>query len=161
MRGARVVVAVVLLSLWSLALGSPARPVGAAPAWQPVAAMATGRSGHTATLLTNGMVLVAGGQLGVASAERYDPATDRWTPSTPAVPRAYHTASLLPDGRVLVAGGLGREGDPAATATTEIYDPKTNSWTAAAPLGQPRFGHGHDPARRAHPGSGRGQQYLA
>ena len=52
--------------------------------WTAAGALATGRSGHTATLLPNGKVLVAGGFGGLtrsylASAELYDPATNTWT----------------------------------------------------------------------------------
>ena len=63
---------------------------------------------HTATLLPNGKVLVAGGRNGgyLASAELYDPATGTWTNDRLAQHRAHwHTATLLPNGKVLVAGG--------------------------------------------------------
>jgi hypothetical protein len=72
--------------------------------------MATARSGHTATLLTNGTVLVAGGADGsgaLRSAELYDPATDTWGAAASMVIARYaHTATLLASGEVLVAGGL-------------------------------------------------------
>ena len=65
---------------------------------------------HTATLLPNGKVLVAGGfdisGNALASAELYDPASGTWTATgSLATARAYHTATLLPNGKVLVAGG--------------------------------------------------------
>ena len=64
---------------------------------------------HTATLLPNGKVLVAGGSNGggsLSSAELYDPASGSWsTTGSLATARDYHTATLLPNGKVLVAGG--------------------------------------------------------
>ena len=67
---------------------------------------------HTATLLPNGMVLVAGVRNGsiavLASAELYDPASGTWTPTGSLnTARTDHTATLLPNGMVLVAGGFG------------------------------------------------------
>ena len=67
---------------------------------------------HTATLLPNGKVLVAGGVVTaailLASAELYDPATGTWTATGSLnTARYYHTATLLPNGKVLVAGGDG------------------------------------------------------
>jgi hypothetical protein len=85
--------------------------------------MTTARAAHTATLLPNGQVLVAGGKgdnyVSLASAELYDPATGVWTPtSSMSTARAYYTATLLPDGQVLVAGGLG---DGVSLPTAELY----------------------------------------
>ena len=117
-------------------------------------AMAVGRGGHTATLLLNGEVLVAGGiasTMGVQqSAELYDPATGTFRPTgSMTMPRAGHTATLLKDGRVLIAGGetpiipLPPPVCPPppsmapcfqkltqATPTAEIYDPSTENFTA-------------------------------
>jgi hypothetical protein len=77
---------------------------------------------HTATLLPNGKVLVAGGagQNGpLDSAELYDPSTGSWAAAGNMITgREGHTATLLPDGRVLVAGS---SGEPPASA--ELYDP--------------------------------------
>ena len=70
------------------------------------------RSGHTATLLPSGHVLVAGGISSApngpaqATSELYDPATDLWSlASSMAVPRQGHGAVLLDSGQVLVIGG--------------------------------------------------------
>ena len=68
------------------------------------------RDNHTATLLPDGKVLVAGAKAvgGIsASAELYDPASGTWTATgSLATAREVHTATLLPNGKVLVAGGL-------------------------------------------------------
>ena len=65
---------------------------------------------HTATLLPNGKVLVAGGYdssgVYLSSAELYDPASGTWTATGSLnTARCCHTATLLPNGKVLVAGG--------------------------------------------------------
>jgi len=116
-------------------------------AWTPAAPMATPRSGHTATLLRDGTVLVAGGSTRTSyqaggttrEAERYDPRTDRWSPAGQlATGREGHTATPLADGRVLVVGG--RPDILAYGAPAEIYDPATNGWAATGPMVAPRGG---------------------
>src|SRR4051812_42627764 len=74
--------------------------------WTPTGSMETARWKHTATLLNNGKVLVAGGRdvsgNFTATAELYDPATGSWTSTgSMATPRGWFTATLLADGRVL------------------------------------------------------------
>src|SRR5439155_14869814 len=81
----------------------------AAETWSATGSSATARagqpSGHTATLLPNGKVLVAGGGdiNGIhASAELYDPASGTWSATgSLTTSRSGHTATLLPNGKVL------------------------------------------------------------
>jgi hypothetical protein len=92
--------------------------------WSAAGNMAAARAIATATLLPNGMVLVAGGAAGgsaLASTELYDPASASWTAGPDMIlPRQHNTATPLSDGRVLFAGGLTTVGDPLASA--ELYD---------------------------------------
>jgi hypothetical protein len=116
-----------------------------AAVWNTNYPMSAARSYHTATLLPNGKVLVAGGQnsSGVAnSAELFDPATGKWT-STGAMTtsRSYHTATLLPNGKVLVAGGATQTGFSSITASAELYDPTTGTWTSTGTMTTARGYH--------------------
>jgi WD40 repeat protein len=109
--------------------------------FQPAGDMTIGRSGHTATLLKNGKLLIAGGWTGRynvrRSAELYDPATGIFTPTGDMViERAGNTAALLPDGRVLVAGGDDRGEN--ALASAEVYDPATGKFTRTGDMAEPR-----------------------
>jgi hypothetical protein len=108
--------------------------------FQPAGNMTMGRSGHTATLLKNGKLLIAGGWTGNnvrRSAELYDPSTGVFTPTGDMViERAGSIAALLPDGRVLVAGGEDRSEN--ALASAEIYDPATGKFTQTGHMTEPR-----------------------
>src|SRR6202008_2291654 len=74
--------------------------------------MTTGRSSPTATLLNNGLVLIAGGSPGGTSAELYDPATETFTATGSLnTARFSYTATLLSNGMVLIAGGQGSSGN--------------------------------------------------
>src|SRR5689334_7733377 len=96
----------------------------------PTGSMITPRGGHTATLLSNGTVLVAGGattgfpsQIS-ATAELYNPDTGTFTPTgNMTVPRGQHSATLLGNGKVLIAGGRNGMNGSQNLGTAELYDP--------------------------------------
>src|SRR5437016_7285093 len=98
---------------------------------------------HTATLLPNGKVLVAGGSEfdgSFKSAELYDPATGSWSyTSTPNTARESHTATLLPNGKVLIAAGF--DYDYNSLNTAELYDPANGKWTSSGSLNTSRVYH--------------------
>ena len=117
-------------------------------AWRQGHIMGTSRTAHTATLLPNGKVLVAGGFGGtpnafLSSAELYDPVSNTWTPATGAMltARRDHTATALTTvGEVLVTGGTNSNG--TSLATVELYYPASNtSWSAMASMSTPRHWH--------------------
>jgi hypothetical protein len=105
-------------------------------------AMERARQGHTATLLKNGLVLVAGGSAAGAAlttAELFDPGTQTFR-STGAMhdARVGQTATLLDDGRVLIAGGRGLNG---IVGTAELYDPQQGTFVQTGGLMTPRAEH--------------------
>jgi hypothetical protein len=111
--------------------------------------MTTTRFFHTATLLADGRVLVAGGYdshyAPLASADLYDPKTGTFSPTgSMAGARGLHTATLLSDGRVLIAGG-GPWGSMLLTASylasAELYDPKTGTFSPTGSLATARAWH--------------------
>lgn len=117
--------------------------------WSAAATPLTARREHTATRLPDGQVLLAGGkdltgQTGatLASAEKYDPVSDRWTPAgSMATPRESHTATLLVDGRVLVAGGSRATLADLRATSADLYEPTTNTWSPAARMNADRKQH--------------------
>jgi N-acetylneuraminic acid mutarotase len=116
--------------------------------WANTGTLNVPRNGHTATLLADGQVLVAGGQSSsgtiLAGAELYNPATGKWTlTSSMANARTNHTATVLPNGEVLVVGGIGVT-DPAApcTATAELYNPSTGQWRTTGSMSTARYWQG-------------------
>ncbi len=110
-----------------------------------VRSLTTQRSRHTATRLKNGRVLVTGGlgkEKTLASAEIYDPATEKFMPlnSKLRVNRQQHTATLMPDGRVVLIGGWGGEGRTLADA--EVYEPEKGCfWSVGVEMKFPRRLH--------------------
>lgn len=123
--------------------------------WSTTGAMSVDRFAHTATRLPDGRVLVAGGftvglttnaQPHLNTAEIYDPATGRWTPTGSMNNfRALHQAILLPSGQVLAVSGRTCDAPPpkacdfsVTTDTAELYDPATGRWT---PTGSLAFAH--------------------
>jgi Galactose oxidase, central domain/Kelch motif len=107
--------------------------------WTVTGSMSVARSLHTATLLRNGQVLVAGGltnHVALESAELYNPATGTWTVTGALNNPRYHAAALrLPDGNVLLAA----DGFPFYMAT-DLYNPATGHWTLAGDLATANVG---------------------
>lgn len=109
----------------------------------------TSRRAFSATKLSDGRVLVAGGEVPIyvngivvgrdllSSAEIFDPATGTWSyTGSMNVSRVDHSGTLLNNGRVLVVGGDGFGG------SAEIYDPSTALWSLVAPMPSNRSKHG-------------------
>lgn len=98
------------------------------------------RAEHTATLLANGQVLIAGGRTGVQqttlSVELYDPVKQTFTlAGNMDAPRYNHTATLLDDGRVFIADGISGQGASGAQAAPDdVYDPARGLFS---PVGRP------------------------
>ena len=126
----------------------------ATASFSPAGSLADPRYNHTATLLSDGRVLVVGGRLdgegeledgsfgccvahALTTAEVWDPATESFSATgSLAGGRISHTATHLPDGRVLVAGGGGD--DPSGI---EIWDPTTGAFEPSTPLSEARARH--------------------
>jgi hypothetical protein len=152
MKSTRFVLLVALfLAAWTT-LGAYSNSTAGPGSIAPTGEMSQPRSGHSATLLPDGKVLIAGGMVenGVflETADVYDPATARFVALKPmSAKRVSHSATLLPNGKVLIAGGLqGREmrnGRWAGltAASSELYDPQTKTFSATGPMITARNGH--------------------
>ena len=119
---------------------------GLAQSWTNIGNFGTGRALHSATLLSSGKVLIAGGYDGSAAldtAQLYDPSNNAWTSTSNkmAVSRYGHAAVLLADGKVLVSGGTTGSAAPTIRSEAELYDPVTDSWASVAPMALARYGH--------------------
>jgi N-acetylneuraminic acid mutarotase len=126
---------------------STTQPAAAGPAgWRATGGMTAQRDFHTATVLGDGKVLVAGGFVccvPLAGVEVFDPTPGTWSATASLItPRRFHTASLLADGRVLVAGGMLGGGNPASSLNSaELYEPTAGTWTATGALMTARHHH--------------------
>jgi len=122
--------------------------------WTPTTgSLGTPRWGHSAVVLANGKVLIAGGSavragqttVALATAELFDPADQSFKPAAAmSDARTGHTAVVLQDGaKVLVCGGtvpVGTADDPAL-AFCELYDTAKGTWKVTGSLTHPRAGH--------------------
>ena len=129
---------VLVVGGYATATGNTALATGemydpATQSWRTVGNLNQARAFHTATLLNDGTLLVAGGFGGsvffpLDSAEIYNPTTGIWTATgTMLVADALHTATLLQNNKVLVAGSKG-----------ELYDPSLGTWSATGAMITPR-----------------------
>src|SRR3989441_460692 len=131
-----------LLAL-TLGLASPAS-AQAPGTWAPMADLNQPRAEHTATLLANGTVLIAGGRDAadqpLPSAEIYDPATGGYTLLASPLPAPVwgHTATRLDDGTVLIAGG---QRGARYRRAAQLFDPASDTFTALTPMSTPRGRH--------------------
>jgi large repetitive protein len=123
----------ILLGLGICAMAAIAQTPGT---FTPTGSMLTPRFGHTATLLPNGKVLIAGGYTvcsffssgpcpGTNSAELYDPVTGTFAATGSMTMTSPTGGILLPDGRVLFARGDG------TAPSVEVYDPSTGNFNVA------------------------------
>ncbi len=105
------------------------------------------RKYHTATLLQNGDVLIAGGTSAtgtqvLGSAEIYEHSTGTFRRvGSMFTQRAYHTATLLPNGKVLIAGGYADLYMGEILASAELYDPATETFSLAGEMTVVRASH--------------------
>ena len=106
--------------------------------WTKTSSMSVGREQHTATLLPNGQVLVAGGfhfdpsfNDSIASAELFTPAKGKWTATGSLnTPRYDHVALQLVTGNPLVLDGVDQSsGGTFKLNSTELYNSATGAWT--------------------------------
>src|SRR4051812_9324817 len=103
--------------------------------WTTLASMADTRLYYSSQLLTNGTLLVAGGEYGTGgnAGEVYDPVSNTWTPTGPPVAGqdAFYDSNseILPDGRVIITPVF-----PATSGGTTIYDPTSNTWSVGPRL---------------------------
>jgi len=140
----------VLAALFAIAFAAiiPIPLLAQSGTWTNTGSLNTPRTAHTATLLPNGEVLVAGGGNATGflpSAELYNSATGKWSVSgSMTSARGGHTATLLANGEVLVAGGISNGSSPwspSCTATAELYNPFTGQWTTTGSMTKPRGNH--------------------
>ena len=117
----------------------------------PTGALGEARADHTATLLPDGRVLIAGGMVenGVFldTMELYDPKTGTFrSAGTMSSKRVGHTATLLPSGKVLLTGGMAERSFEGGlhsinSSAADLYDPQTGKVTPAGSMTVARAAH--------------------
>ncbi|GAB3951914.1 hypothetical protein GCM10029976_089200 [Kribbella albertanoniae] len=117
--------------------------------WTVTADLTAPRSGHQATLLADGGVLVTGGDAsGVAVARRFDPASQRtaevyrdgvWK-RVKDLPtgRSHHHSIRIASGEVVVIGGSTGPAHDAGFRSVLVYHPAKDTWRSTGPLGTGR-----------------------
>lgn len=143
------ILSIILLTVSIFVTYSPQARAQSGDSWTTTTPMSFARAVHTATLLNDGRVLVAGGisaQGYLASSEIYDPNPGTWSiTGSMSIPRGFDAAVRLLNGRVLVAGG-GSANPPNGfgfkTPTSEIYDPGTGLWSSTGSLNLNRTSFG-------------------
>jgi Kelch motif/Galactose oxidase, central domain len=116
--------------------------------FSPTGSMSTVRASHTATLLSDGRVLIVGGEdrvdHAVATAEIYDPKAGTFSSTgSMTTARGFPTATLLADGRVLIVGGNAGAWsyDGPFLASAEIYNPKSGTFSPTGSMATPHAWH--------------------
>lgn len=126
----------------ALVIAMNAFAFAASGTWAPTGAMRSPRDGHTATILANGKILVAGGTnngVALASAELYNPAAGTWASTgSMHVARTLARAVLLSNGSVLVMGGCVNDCVSATIKSAELYNPIAGTFTATGSMVQAR-----------------------
>lgn len=132
----------IALALAALLFNLSVTPLIHAQTWATNSPLQAARWAHTATVLTNGTVLIAGGIIyntngnfaGTNACELYNPQTGTSALTGPMqYGRNSYTATLLPNGQVLVAGG--------PSSTSEVYDPASGSWIGFTSMNNAREVH--------------------
>lgn len=113
------------------------------PFWAGIGPMHEGRQDHSATLLKDGRVLLAGGGDGGSgtrsTAEVFDPMAGTFTTVGMVEARSKHAAAVLTSGAVLLAGG--QNAGTQFLASAEVFDPTANTFSRTASLTNPRLAH--------------------
>ena len=117
----------------------------------PTGCLGEARADHTATLLLDGRVLIAGGMVEngifLDSMELYDPRTGSFKPAgTMSSKRVGHSATLLSGGKLLLAGGTAERSFEGGlhgiiSSTADLYDPQTSKVTLAGNMITGREAH--------------------
>ncbi len=123
---------------------SPAVVATATVGFAPTGPLSSARAQQTASLLSTGRVLIAGGgaPAEAARAELYDPTTGTFAATGSMMTARYGaTATVLADGKVLIAGGWSEDPNTPVLASAELYDPATGRFSSTGPMTTPRAGH--------------------
>jgi N-acetylneuraminic acid mutarotase len=126
----------------ALALAASTLSFAASGTWSSTGTMISARDGHTATILTNGKILAAGGTnngVALTSAELYSPTAGTWASTgSMHVARTLARAVLLSNGSVLVVGGCVNDCLSATIKSAELYNPTAGTFTATGSMVQAR-----------------------